>query len=91
MRHRSTTSALIPVACEETLIVLYMIELHFNDKTREGALNYFWKHGSNHYDGNISVVNLWVASQDQVAYALIQSREQEEVDKALRRSTNSVR
>lgn len=62
--------------------MLYMIELRFNDQDRETAINYFWKHGTNNYEGKVSVKNLWVATQDHVAYALIVGRDAEEVDKA---------
>lgn len=62
--------------------MLYMIELHFDDTHRDAALDYFWKHGTNNYEGNVSVKKLWVASQDRIAYALIAGREASEVDKA---------
>lgn len=62
--------------------MLYMIELHYSDQKRDGALEYFWKHGTNNYEGKMSVKSLWVASQDQIAYALVKGRDSAEVDKA---------
>ena len=62
--------------------MLYMIELRFDPEHRDSALNYFWKHGSRNYEGKVTVQNLWVASQDRIAYALISGWEADEVEKA---------
>ncbi len=62
--------------------MLYMIEVHFKEQHRAAALEYFWQHGSTHYEGKVSVQGLWVASQDHIAYALVQSQDQGEVEKA---------
>ncbi len=62
--------------------MLYMIELRFGEEHRESAINYFWKHGTNNYEGKVSIKNLWVAGQDRLAYALIMGQSAEEVDKA---------
>lgn len=60
----------------------YMVELHYSPEHRDAALKYFLDHGATHYEGNISVESTWVATRDHVAYALVRTRNSNEVEKA---------
>ena len=62
--------------------MLFMIELHYASEHRESAMRYFLDHGSTHYEGKITLENGWVATRDGVAYVLVRTRHEEEVDKA---------
>ena len=62
--------------------MLYMVELHYDEEHRAAALNYFWEHGATHYEGRVVLKGVWVATQERIAYALIEGKESEEVEKA---------
>lgn len=62
--------------------MLYMVELKYPREQRESALDYFWKHGSTHYEGKVTLEGAWVASEDDIAYAVISTKAEEEVEKA---------
>ena len=62
--------------------MLFMIELRFKQEHRAEILDYFWKHGTSQYEGRITVKGAWVASQDKLAYALVESSGTDEVEKA---------
>lgn len=64
--------------------MLYMVELHYSHEHRDEALRYFLEHGATHYEGNITVQQAWVATADHVAYALVRTRNADEVDKAIK-------
>ena len=53
--------------------MLYMVELHYTHEHRDEALRYFWEHGSTHYEGKVTVNGAWVATQDRIAYALVEA------------------
>ena len=60
----------------------YMVELHYSHEHRDAALDYFWEHGSTHYEGKVTVNGAWVATQDMIAYALVDAAEPDDVSKA---------
>lgn len=62
--------------------MLYMVELKYNREHRQQALNYFWEHGTTFYEGKVVLKGLWVATHDQIAYALVESDDEEEIKKA---------
>jgi hypothetical protein len=62
--------------------MLYMVELHYTQVHRDAAMRYFWEHGATHYEGNVTVEGAWVATQELVAYALVDAAEAGEVAKA---------
>lgn len=62
--------------------MLYMIELRYQDEHRGEVLEYFWQHGTAQYEGKITVEGAWVATAEKIAYALIESGSDEEVEKA---------
>ena len=62
--------------------MLYMVELHYPSEHRDAALRYFWKHGSTHYEGRVTVKGAWVATQDLIGYALVDAASPEEIAKA---------
>jgi len=62
--------------------MLHMIELHYTQDQREQALNYFQKHGMTNYEGDVFVQELWVATEDRIAYAVVESNDPKEVEKA---------
>ena len=62
--------------------MLYMIELRYEDEHRGDVLEYFWQHGAANYEGKVVLKGAWVATHDQIGYALIESSNDEEVKKA---------
>ena len=62
--------------------MLYMIEIHYTRQRRADMLEYFWQHGSTHYEGKVTIQGAWVATQDQFAYALVNADDDQEVEKA---------
>ena len=62
--------------------MLYMVELRYAPENRPDALRYFWEHGSTNYEGNVTLKGAWVASQDLVAYALVDAADADEIAKA---------
>ena len=50
----------------------FMVELHYQKQHREAALKYFWEHGTTHYDAHVTVQEGWVATQDRIAYVLVE-------------------
>ena len=62
--------------------MLYMVEFQYDEKHRNEALEYFWKHGTTNYEGKVVVKGAWVATQQHIGYALIESENDQEVEKA---------
>ena len=62
--------------------MLYMVELRYSREHRDEALRYFWEHGATHYEGNVTVTGAWVGTQDQIAYALVEAADPDELAKA---------
>ena len=62
--------------------MLYMVELRYAEEHRDEALGFFWKHGSILYDSKVTVKEVWVATQDRVAYALVEAADPEAIAKA---------
>ncbi len=62
--------------------MLYMVELRYAQEHRDEALRYFWEHGATHYTGDITLNGAWVATQDRIAYALVDACDQNEIAKA---------
>jgi hypothetical protein len=62
--------------------MLYMVELRYTHEQREEALQYFWEHGSTHYEGNVTLMGAWVATQDLVGYALVESVDADGITRA---------
>ena len=48
-----------------------MVQLQYGQQQREAALRYFWEHGNTLYDSHVTVKDVWVATGDRVAYALV--------------------
>lgn len=61
----------------------YMVQFQYPREHRDAALRYFWEHGSTHYDGNVTVEGAWVATQDLVAFALVDASNSDEIAKAI--------
>ena len=59
--------------------MMYMIELRYSQDQRDAALAYFFEHGATHYDAHVSVKDAWVATQDLIAYALVEGNDGEAV------------
>lgn len=57
--------------------MLYMLQLHYDRRQREAALRYFWKHGSTLYESKVTVKEIWVATEDRIAYALVDAADSE--------------
>ena len=53
--------------------MLYMVELRYTKDHRDAALAYFFEHGATHYEASVSVNNAWFATQDLIAYALVEA------------------
>ena len=62
--------------------MLYMVELRYAEEHREAALGYLWEHGSTLYESKVTVKEVWVATEDRVAYALVEAAEPGAIDKA---------
>ena len=62
--------------------MLYMVQLEYPPEHRDAALRYFWAHGTTRYEGNVVVKDAWVATQDHVAYALVDAEDDDEITKA---------
>jgi hypothetical protein len=62
--------------------MLYMVEFRYAREQRDEALEYFWKHGATHYEGNVTLEGAWVATQDLVAYAVVKAADENEMVKA---------
>jgi len=62
--------------------MLFMVELQYSHEQRDVALDYFWKHGSTHYTGNATIQGAWVATQDLIAFALVDAVDPDTVAKA---------
>lgn len=59
-----------------------MVELRYAEEHREAALAYFWEHGSTLYESKVTVKEVWVATQDRVAYALVEAADLEAIANA---------
>ena len=59
--------------------MLCMIELQYTREHRDEALRYFWEHGATHYEGKVTVHGAWVATEDLVAYALVDAVDPDEL------------
>jgi hypothetical protein len=59
-----------------------MAELRYDDEHRGEVLDYFWKHGVSNYEGKIVLKDAWVATHERIGYALIESENDQEVEKA---------
>lgn len=62
--------------------MLYMVELRYTHEQRDAALRYFWEHGATHYGGKVTLNGAWVATQDLIAYALVEATGEDEVSQA---------
>jgi hypothetical protein len=62
--------------------MLYMIELHYSREHRDATLRYFWEHGSTHYEGKVTLTGAWVATQDLIAYALVDAADPDKIAEA---------
>jgi|GEM_PF-3774103 hypothetical protein len=62
--------------------MLFMVELTYSPQHRDEALRYVWEHGTTRYEGNIAILNVWVATEDHLAYALVESENAAELEKA---------
>lgn len=62
--------------------MLYMVELRYPVEQRDQALRYFLKHGTIGYDGKVTLTSAWVATQDHIAYAVVEAHDREELAKA---------
>lgn len=62
--------------------MLYMIELRYPIEMRDKALRYFLQHGTVGYDGKVTLTGAWVATQDRVAYAVVEAQDPDELTKA---------
>ncbi len=60
----------------------YMVELKYPVEQRDEALKYFLQHGTIGYEGRVTLAEAWVATQDRVAYAIVESSELAELEKA---------
>jgi hypothetical protein len=59
-----------------------MVELHYSPEQRDQALGYFYEHGFTHYTGSLAIQGAWIATQERVAYVLVESSEVEELERA---------
>jgi hypothetical protein len=62
--------------------MLYMVELTYSREQRDAALGYFWEHGLTGYESKVTVKGAWVATQDRIAYALVDAADPDEMSKA---------
>jgi hypothetical protein len=62
--------------------MLFMVELRYLSEQRDAALRYIWEHGSTRYEGRAVIQSVWVASQDRIAYAVVESDDEDELEKA---------
>ena len=62
--------------------MLYMVELHYSQDSRDAALNYFWEHGSTHFESKVTIKDSWVATQDLIAYAVVDAAGPDEIASA---------
>lgn len=60
----------------------FMIELRYTKNHRDAALAYFFEHGATHYEANVTVKDAWIATQDLIAYALVEGEDAEAVAEA---------
>ena len=60
----------------------YMVELKYPLENRDEALKYFLQHGTIGYEGKVTLAGAWVATQDRIAYAVVESGDLAEVEKA---------
>lgn len=59
--------------------MVYMLELHYDPQQRDAALSYFWKHGTTLYNSHVTVKEVWVATEDRIAYALVDAADAEAI------------
>ena len=62
--------------------MLFMVELHYAEQHRDEALRFFWQHGATGHPGSVALKELWVSTQDRVAYALVDAPDQAQVAQA---------
>ena len=62
--------------------MLYMVQLHYSNEQRDAALRYFLEHGAIGYEGKVTLLDAWVATDQHVAYAIVKAERREEIDKA---------
>ena len=60
----------------------YMVELRYPLEHRDEALKYFLQHGTIGYEGKVTLASAWVATQDRIAYAIVESGDLAELEKA---------
>jgi hypothetical protein len=62
--------------------MLYMVELRYQPEQRERALQYFQQHGTTGYEGKVTLNGAWVATQERIAFAIVEAASQDEMNKA---------
>ena len=62
--------------------MLYMVELNYRADQNAEALRFFDEHGITHYEQEIVVQGAWVATEDCIAYLLVESADDAEVASA---------
>ena len=62
--------------------MLYMLEIRYTREQRDDALSYFWTHGTTHYEGKVTLKGAWVATHDQIAFAVVDAADEDEMVKA---------
>ena len=62
--------------------MLYMVELRYDKERRDEALGYLWEHGSTLYEAKVTVKDAWVATEDLIAYAVVDAADPEAIAKA---------
>jgi hypothetical protein len=60
----------------------YMVEWSYTKDHRDAALAYFLEHGATHYEARVTVKDAWFATQDMIAYALVEGEDGEAVAEA---------
>jgi hypothetical protein len=59
-----------------------MVEFRSAREYRDQALDYFWKHGATRSEGKVTLEGAWVATQDQIAPAVVKAADENEIVKA---------
>ena len=62
--------------------MLYMVEFRYGVEQRDQALGYVMQHGTIGYAGNATLRSAWVATQDHIAYALVEAKDEDELEQA---------
>jgi len=56
-----------------------MLQLQYEEQQSQAALRYLWRHGTTLYEAHVTVKEVWVATEDRVAYALVDAADGEAV------------